>query len=203
MTSPRLSELKPRPRHPGISGREPFAPPEGLQSYLARHHAEMAEPFVGVTTDGQLRPGLFRIEPTGVSCQPLVDAARAFLSCLTAEQRAAACFAVDDERTWRSWSNISPFLLRHGVLLESLDQAQREAGLQLACASLSQLGYATARDVMRLNYHIGELTGRWQEYGEWVYWLSIFGTPDGDQPWGWQIDGHHLILNCFVLGDQV
>jgi hypothetical protein len=56
---------------------------------------------------------------------------------------------------------------------------------------------------MRLNYTIGEITGKWDEYGEWLYWLSIFGTPSADEPWGWQIDGHHLIVNCFVLGDQV
>jgi hypothetical protein len=29
------------------------------------------------------------------------------------------------------------------------------------------------------------------------------GIPSFDGPWGWQIDGHHLIVNCFVLGDQV
>lgn len=23
------------------------------------------------------------------------------------------------------------------------------------------------------------------------------------QPWGWQMDGHHLVINYFVLGDQV
>src|SRR3979411_671156 len=33
--------------------------------------------------------------------------------------------------------------------------------------------------------------------------MSILGTPSADEPWGWQIDGHHLIVNCFVLGDQV
>ena len=29
------------------------------------------------------------------------------------------------------------------------------------------------------------------------------GTPSAKEPWGWQIDGHHLIINYFVLGDQV
>jgi predicted nuclease of restriction endonuclease-like (RecB) superfamily len=29
------------------------------------------------------------------------------------------------------------------------------------------------------------------------------GTPSDRQPWGWQLDGHHLIINYFVLGDQV
>jgi hypothetical protein len=29
------------------------------------------------------------------------------------------------------------------------------------------------------------------------------GKPSSKEPWGWQIDGHHLIINYFVLGDQV
>ncbi len=29
------------------------------------------------------------------------------------------------------------------------------------------------------------------------------GEPSADQPWGWQLDGHHVIINYFVLGDQV
>ena len=51
---------------------------------------------------------------------------------------------------------------------------------------------------MRLNETIGELTDSWDQYGEWLYWLSIFGTPSRDEPWGWQLDGHHLNLNCLV-----
>src|SRR5215472_5062705 len=31
----------------------------------------------------------------------------------------------------------------------------------------------------------------------------MFGTPSAEGPWGWQIDGHHLNINCFVLGDQL
>jgi hypothetical protein len=56
---------------------------------------------------------------------------------------------------------------------------------------------------MRLNHTIGEITGSWTEYGEWVYFVSMFGEPSEHEPWGWQIDGHHLIANCFVIGDQV
>ena len=29
------------------------------------------------------------------------------------------------------------------------------------------------------------------------------GAPSGSEPWGWQLDGHHAIINYFVLGDQV
>jgi hypothetical protein len=93
--------------------------------------------------------------------------------------------------------------MRHGVCLEAMDPLQRERALPLLQASLSAQGYQTARDIMRLNETIAEITDRWEEYGEWVYWLSLFGTPSANAPWGWQIDGHHLIINCFVLGDQV
>jgi hypothetical protein len=47
------------------------------------------------------------------------------------------------------------------------------------------------------------MTGRLDEYGEDLYWLSIMGEPSASAPWGWQWDGHHLIINYFVLGDQV
>ena len=80
---------------------------------------------------------------------------------------------------------------------------QREAALALLRESMSDAGYRTARDVMRLNEHALEITGKPEEYSEWFYWVSIFGNPSPDEPWGWQIDGHHLNLNCFVLGDQL
>ena len=56
---------------------------------------------------------------------------------------------------------------------------------------------------MRLNEHLAELTGLPDEFGEFFYWISIFGSFPPRQPWGWQIDGHHCNINCFVLGDQM
>jgi hypothetical protein len=29
------------------------------------------------------------------------------------------------------------------------------------------------------------------------------GRAVATEPWGWQWDGHHLIINYFVLGDQI
>ena len=34
-------------------------------------------------------------------------------------------------------------------------------------------------------------------------WITVMGEPSATQPWGFQIDGHHLIINYFILGDQV
>ena len=169
---------------------------------LERADAVTAEPFVGITTDGHAVPGLFSLQPTGVSTRPLKEAAEAFLASLDDQRRTIASFALDDG-AWQRWNNTHPFLMRHGVLLEDLDAGQRESALDLIRTSLSSRGFGTARDIMRLNETIGELSGHWDQYGEWLYWLSIFGTPSMEQPWGWQIDGHHLNLNCLVIGDQI
>ena len=197
-----LASFEPRPLRPGFSGREPFAWPERLLENRQRLLDQAAEPYVGITTDGTPLAGLYDIHPTGVSTRPILDAANAFLASLSPEQRATASFDVASD-AWRTWSNISPFLVRHGLHLDALPEEQRELALGLLSASLSAAGYQTARDVMRLNHTIAELTGGWDELGEWMYWLSLFGTPSATEPWGWQIDGHHLIVNCLVLGDQI
>jgi hypothetical protein len=93
--------------------------------------------------------------------------------------------------------------MRHGVCMADLDGHAREHALALMREAMSAAGYRSARDIMRLNEHMLEVTGRAEEYGEWFYWVSIFGEPSSGQPWGWQIDGHHLNLNCFVLRDQL
>jgi hypothetical protein len=161
----------------------------------------LAEPFKGVTTDGTVRPGLFPIRSTGVSTEPVRRAAESFLASLTADQRARTTFPVDDPE-WRKWMN-QHFYVRHGVSFGEMDDPQRQAAVGLLRAGLSAKGLALTQDVMRLNHTLGELTGKPAEYGEGLYWITVMGMPSDKQPWGWQVDGHHLIINYFVLGDQV
>jgi len=191
--------LRERPPTPAI---RPFDLPPRLKPMLDRAKAGLAEPFLGIAGGGEVMPGLFAVGNTGVSLAPVLEAARSFLATLTAEQREAACSAIDDE-VWRMWSNIHPWLMRHGVCLADLGHDQREAALALLRESMSAAGYRSARDVMRLNEHALEITGKPEEYGEWLYWVSIFGRPSPNEPWGFQIDGHHLNVNCFMLGDQL
>jgi hypothetical protein len=194
--------MRPRQRRVGAAGHLDPALPDRLKELLQHGKQQSAAPFTGLTADGTPRAGLFPLHRTGVSVAPLVKAADAFLGALTPAQRDTASFAIDSNE-WRAWSNIHPYLMRHGVSLRDLDDAQRAASLALVRESLSASGFTTARDVMKLNDHIREITGRPEEYGEWYYWLSMFGTPSEQEPWGWQIDGHHLIINCFVQGDQI
>jgi hypothetical protein len=161
----------------------------------------LAEPFKGITTDGKVVEGLFPIKPTGVSTGPVRQAAEQFLASLTAEQRGKVLFPIDDDE-WRKWMN-QHFYQRQGVSFQEMTPHQREAAFGLLSASLSPEGVRLTRDIMRLNETLAELTGDHEFLGEWLYFITIMGKPSAAEPWGWQLDGHHAIINYFVLGDQV
>jgi hypothetical protein len=93
--------------------------------------------------------------------------------------------------------------MRHGMPFFEMTDEQLDRAFALLKESLSAQGFDTARDIMRLNETVMEMTGKLDEFGEDLYWLSIMGEPSTMEPWGWQIDGHHLNVNYFVLGDQV
>jgi Protein of unknown function (DUF3500) len=174
----------------------------GPPNYLQNALTAAAEPFKGNTTDGAVVSGLFPIHATGVSTQTIREAAEAYLGSLSAAQRTRALFPVD-AKEWHLWSNIHRTIMRHGIPLCEMSDQQVERAFALLKESFSDQGFATARDVMRLNETVGEMTGRFDEFGEDLYWLSIMGTPSPAEPWGWQIDGHHLNVNCLLLGDQI
>jgi hypothetical protein len=161
----------------------------------------LAEPFKGLTRDGNVIEGLFKIQATGVSTEPVRKAAEAFLAALSQEQRAKTLFP-DDDPEWRMWDN-RHFPKRQGVGFNEMTEAQRRLAFELLRASLSAKGLQKTRDIMRLNETLAELTNNFKEYGEWLYWITIMGKPSATEPWGWQLDGHHSIINYFVLGDQV
>src|SRR6185295_1274615 len=162
----------------------------------------LAEPFKGISTNGQVMPGLFAIHSTGVSTEPVHKAADAFLSSLTVEQRARTAYGVDDNE-WRKWMN-QHFYVRQGVSFNEMTDVQREAAFALMRASLSAKGLKQTRDIMRLNHTLGELNNNdFEQYGEWLSNITVMGTPSWKEPWGWQLDGHHAIINYFVLADQV
>jgi hypothetical protein len=162
----------------------------------------LAEAFKGVTANGQVEPNLFAIRSTGVSTEPVRKAAVAFLEALTPEQRKKTTFA-HDAGEWRSWMN-QHFYQRHGVSFLEMSEPQREAAFGLLRAGLSAKGLKLTRDIMRLNHTLGELNNNnFEEYGEFRYFITVMGTPSATEPWGWQFDGHHAIINYFVLRDQV
>ena len=163
--------------------------------------AALAEPFRGIYFLDVPPANLFPIQKTGVSTEPVRQVAKAFLASLNKEDRKKTVFPVDDIE-WRKWDN-RHFYVRQGVGFDKMTKGQRELAFNLLRASLSARGLKQTQDIMKLNGTLAELTQRLDEYGEWLYWITIMGEPSSTKPWGWQLDGHHVVINYFVLGDQV
>lgn len=180
--------------------------PDLYERFSKRSHEieekELAQPFKGISTSGGIIRGLFHVHSTGVSTDPVRLAAEEFLTSLDQDQQARTKFGINDDE-WRKWMN-QHFYIRQGVGFNEMSQSQRDAAFNLLAASLSAKGLTLTRNIMRLNHTLGELNDdNFMEYGEWLYWITIMGDPSKDEPWGWQLDGHHVIINYFVLGDQV
>jgi hypothetical protein len=161
----------------------------------------LADPYKGITTNGTPESGLYPIHATGVPTTAVRNATERFLNALTAPQRARTMFAVDDPE-WRKWMN-QHFYRRQGVSFKEMTDTQRDAAFGLLSAALSPRGVRLTRDIMKLNETLAELSGDHDFLGEWEYYLTVMGKPSATEPWGFQLDGHHCIINYFVLGDQV
>ncbi|MFF7334932.1 DUF3500 domain-containing protein [Streptomyces sp. NPDC008150] len=158
--------------------------------------------FVGVTTDGTVDSGLYAVHSTGVSTTPVVRAARAFVDSLTTAQRAATLYDVDSDQ-WLDWTNVDSND-RDGVALRDLTAKQYALGTKLLKSALSARGLKQATSIRRLNQFLGEYSGdTTKALNEDAYWFTVMGTPSAREPWGFQFEGHHLVVNYFVLGDQV
>jgi hypothetical protein len=161
----------------------------------------LAAPFKGITTKGDVMPGLFEVKPCGVSTEPVRNAAVAFIETLKPVQLARTIYPVDDVE-WRKWMN-QHFYARQGVSFADMTDRQREAAFELIRSSLSSQGFELTRNIMRLNETLAELAEDHDFLGEWLYYIQIYGKPSATDPWGWKLEGHHAIINYFVLGDQV
>jgi Protein of unknown function (DUF3500) len=192
------------PQGMSISARSPARDvPEVAQffgAFLAENDALLAEPFRGVTTAGVV-PARGRMR-TGMATEAIREAATAFLDLLDTSTRMRLIFPFASNE-WRAWFNPHINVYRHGVMLEALSPVQRSALLDLLRVTLSPRGFNQARDIMRLNEMLAEVTGRPDDFGEWPYFVSFFGVPSVDLPWGFQLDGHHLAINCVAVGNQL
>ncbi len=167
----------------------------GVEKYLST-------PFKGITTDGNIVPGLFALRPESAPTREIVQTASALLAQLSPEQREVVCLPLE-LRERELWQNSIARYERFGLRLDEAPANLRDAAMAVVRASLSAAGYQKARNLMKLNAFLGELVGAPLLLGEWSYQLHFYGEPSATEPWGWQISGHHLIITCFVLGDQM
>ncbi|WP_339628617.1 DUF3500 domain-containing protein [uncultured Maribacter sp.] len=176
----------------------------GPTAYFAKLQSDaIQEAFEGITTDKGKETGLFPIRTTGVSTQPIKEAAEEFLNAMSSSQKERASYAIEDDE-WRKWCNVdNGIYVRQGVSLKEMDSLQKSMAFNLMQTSLSAKGLTLSKDIMKTDQTLKELNNGSDAYDEELYWFTFMGTPSNTEPWGWQLDGHHLVINYFILGDQV
>jgi hypothetical protein len=174
------------------------------KEYFAKLEADaLKEPYVGIFTEKRDSTELFQIRSTGVSTLPIQKAAENFLNGLSPLQLQSTSFEINDEE-WRKWCNVDNGIYdRQGVSLKELTAIQKKNAFKLIQESLSAKGLQLSKDIMKTDQTLKELNNGSSDYDEELYFFTIMGIPSSTEPWGWQLDGHHLVINYFILGDQV
>lgn len=132
----------------------------------------------------------------------MAQAAKNWLATLSPDQAAKARFEFkSEERT--NWHFIPR--PRKGLPIKEMTQEQRLLAHALLATGLSHKGYSKAVSIMSLETILAELekarvNGPVRDPE--LYFVSIFGQPGGEQPWGWRVEGHHLALNFTVAGND-
>jgi len=125
----------------------------------------------------------------------IARAAEEFLGTLDDDRRVKATYAfADSERTRWHWTTPRNFP-RNGLPLREVTPEQRDRALALLQVSLSSAGFQKALDIMSLQNDLGN--------DPELYFVTVFGTPGGAEPWGWRFEGHHLSRHFTLAGDQV
>jgi hypothetical protein len=143
--------------------------------------------------------GSYPLADAPAVAQRMAEAAGVWLDGLATQQRQVALwpFRTAERGDW----HYAP-RRRNGLALKAMDERQRSAALALLASALSPRGDAKARAIMALEAVLAELEGgTWQRRDPLDYAFTLFGAP-GLFPWGWRIEGHHLIINVTVAGPE-
>lgn len=196
------------PRLTGARGLDPwtYAEPirqtERAQGLIALWQDLYRQPFTGITTDGTVLGGRFALADEGFDVRAAAAAANALLGTLSEGERAKMRYPVDAPE-WRDWYNPEWPMNTHGIRLNEVNDRVRSAVTTVLRACFSDDGYVKTGQVRSANLFLGELYDLRTIMNEWSYHFLLFGEPSPHEPWGWSLYGHHLALNCFVLGPQI
>jgi hypothetical protein len=177
--------------------------PPGGRPMMDRLRQAFTEPFMGITSNGQLQNGLYPLQSTGVSTRPVIDAAQAYLNSLRRSDFQRFAQQPLDSPDRRRWINAFPDWMPTGVYLADLEPDELQAALKVMEVSLSAQGYAQMRNAMKINQALGEFINRSKDsMCEFGFFFTLFGDP-ASGAWGWRLTGFHLVIYCTFVGDQM
>ncbi len=133
----------------------------------------------------------------------LATTMKKFRESLNDELLADASFPLGHKESY-SWSNLPPSndYDRGGIEFSELTIEQLTLFYNVLNAFLSDDGYTKVSLITKkTKTPLTEIKPNF--WSSRPYFIALFGNPETDGSWGFQLDGHHLGLNILVHGDEV
>jgi hypothetical protein len=129
------------------------------------------------------------------------SAAVSLLTALDDAHRTLTAHPFPDD-TARRWLEYRP-RRRPGACLAELSGTARKAAHRLLATGLSEHAYAQAMGIVALEEVLDRKEQWRRERHSGDYWVSVYGDPEGGQPWSWRFEGHHLSVTMTLAGEEV
>lgn len=158
---------------------------------------------VPMPTIGAEKPeGIAEIS-TKPSIVALATPMKSFRASLSSELLDAASYPLGHKESY-CWTNFPPTSRedRGGIDFGKLSTEQLTLFYNVLDAFLSDDGYTKVSLITKdVETHLNKINPRMWDPNN--YHIALFGNPETDGSWGFQLDGHHLALNFLVHGDEV
>ncbi|RKU33991.1 hypothetical protein C6499_00105 [Candidatus Poribacteria bacterium] len=158
--------------------------------------------FDAPTVEAKKTDGVAEIS-TKPSIVTLATAMKNFRASLSSELLADASFPLGHKEFY-SWTNVPPGRDedRGGIRFGELSINQLTRFYEVLRVFLSDNGYTKVSLITKdTEKHLKDISPSF--WASNPYHIALFGNPETDGSWGFQLDGHHLALNFLVHGDAV
>ncbi|MEC8557524.1 MAG: DUF3500 domain-containing protein [Planctomycetota bacterium] len=136
------------------------------------------------------------------SAVAMAAAAKTFLASLDEKQKDQVSEELKSGERIR-WTNLPQRSGNGGLALGNCTERQTKAFCDLLATLLSKEGYEKMCRVMLADDQLLQGGNPRPGFGTEDFFVVVFGEPSADEPWGFQLDGHHLGLNLSMQGDKV
>ena len=140
---------------------------------------------------------------TKPSIVALATVMKNFRASLSSKLLDAASYPLGHKESY-SWTNVPPGRDedRGGIRFGELSRHQLTRFYEVLSVFLSSDGYTKVSLITKdIETDLSNISpGFWASN---PYHIALFGNPETDGSWGFQLDGHHLALNFLVHGDVV
>ena len=143
-------------------------------------------------------------DDTETVAEAIVQAANVYLSSLDESQTETSVFEFDSIQK-NTWSNLpTDSATRAGISFGDMTDDQKLVFDNLLAASLSDTGLERVEAIIIADDFLSETTGNTRViWDSEAYYVSFYGEPSIEGPWGFQLTGHHLAVNLTMVDGHI